>query len=295
MKLITAILTKFDEDGKLVLDGEYIRFLNGLIEDGVDAFFIGGTNGEFHTMNLEERKKQLEFIHTEFKGKVEMIAHVGGNNFLETLKLGEFALSLGVRKLAVVAPYYFKYDEKAIVDYFTAVANCLSDAEIILYNIPSFTGNRIEPMTILKVKDKSHNIIGLKDSDSRPWIVGELKEKLGGEFQIYSGNDDMAVDYLLRGTDGQVSGTSNVFPKILRKLLDDFEDGKYESTFRLQRILHKIVVNVSNHIAFVGANKYVLKLLGYDLGFPRLPSRSPTDEEKKSLREFLEKVREWAV
>ena len=145
MKLITAILTKFDEDGKLVLDGEYIRFLNGLIEDGVDAFFIGGTNGEFHTMNLEERKKQLEFIHTEFKGKVEMIAHVGGNNFLETLKLGEFALSLGVRKLAVVAPYYFKYDEKAIVDYFMAVANCLSDAEIssTIYHLsPGTASNR---------------------------------------------------------------------------------------------------------------------------------------------------------
>jgi 4-hydroxy-tetrahydrodipicolinate synthase len=294
-KLISAIVTKFDEKGNLVLDEDYKNFLEKLIEDGVNAFMVCGTNGEFHAMNVEERKKLLEFVVENFKGKIEIIAHTGSTNLGDTMKLTDHALSLGVDYISIVAPYYFKYDSKALTEYFVGIAKNFKGAKILLYNIPSFTGNRIEFEHILEIKEKAPNIVGMKDSDRRPQIVAKLKEVLGDDFIVYGGMDDLVVHYLAMGADGQVSGTSNVFPKILRRVLDDFDSGNYESAFHHQKILNRIVENVSGHRAFVGANKFALKILGFDLGYPRSPSRVLDEDEKTSVEKFLREVEEWSI
>ncbi len=294
-ELICAVMTKFDESGKLVLDERYAEFLRALLDGGVDSIMVAGTNGEFHVMDVSERKALLEFVLESAGEDTEIIAHIGTSNLKDTVSLGEHALSLGVKKLSVVAPYYFKYDSRALVEYFVEVANSLSEAEIILYNIPSFTGNRLELSHIASIKSKAPNVIGLKDSDMRPWIVPKIKKELGEDFIVFGGLDTVVIDYLAMGSDGQVSGTSNVFPKILRRILDEFDAGNYESSFELQKKLQEIVERVSGHVAFVGANKHALRYLGYDLGYPRRPSRPLQDSEMEEVKSFVEEVREWAI
>ncbi len=294
-KLICAIMTKFDREGNLMLDEEYAEFLRSLVKNGVDAFMVGGTNGEFHAMRIEERKGLLEFIVERFQGSVDIIAHIGTTNLKDTVELGKHALSFGVKRLAVVAPYYFKYDETSLIDYFSAVSEKLREAEILLYNIPSFSGNRLSLSIILEVAKRSRNVIGMKDSDSRPWIVPEIKETLGEDFLVFGGVDTLVVDYLAMGSDGQVSGTSNVFPKMLRTILDSFDSGDFRKAFKLQKELNEMVKKVSGHEAFVSANKYALKVLGYDFGYPRAPFRELRDDERASIDEFLKDVRSWSI
>ena len=294
-KLICAIMTKFDEDGNLLLDDGYAEFLDSLVKSGVDTFMVGGTNGEFHAMRLEERKRLLEFVVEKFHDSVDIIAHIGTTNLKDTLDLGKHALDLGVKRLAVVAPYYFRYDEDSIVDYFSKVADELKDAEIILYNIPSFAGNRLTFSSIVRIAERSGNVVGMKDSDARPWIVPKIKRTLGEDFLVFGGFDTLVVDYLSMGSDGQVSGTSNVFPKILRSILDSFDSGDFERAFELQKRLNEIVEKVSGHEVFISANKYALKVLGYDLGYPKAPFRDLRDDEKSSIDEFLKDVRSWSI
>ncbi len=294
-RLISAVMTKFDDRGKLVLDEEYREFLESLVKSGVDTFMVAGTNGEFHVMSLEDRKKLLEFVAENFKESVEIIAHVGTTNLHDTLELGEHALRTGVKKLAVVNPYYFKYDNRSLVDYFVNVARGLPEAEILLYNIPVFSGNRLELSHIVEIKNRASNVVGVKDSDARPGIVPKLKESLGKSFLVFGGFDTLVVDYLAMGSDGQVSGTSNVFPKILRELLDSFERGNFEKAFELQKKLNLIVEKVSGHEAFVSANKYALSVLGYNLGLPRSAFRGLSESEKAEIEEFLGSVREWSI
>ena len=296
-KLISAVITKFDESGNMVLDDEYERFLRSLINSGVDAIMVAGTNGEFHTLGIEERKKLLEFVVEKFQGSVEIMAHIGTTNLRDTIDLGKHALKLGIKRMPVVVPYYFKYDESSIVDYFSKVARELEDAEILLYNIPVFAVNVLSFSSIVKIVENSKNVIGLKDTDNRPWIVSKLKKALGEDFLVFSGTDNLVVDYLSMGADGQVSGASNVFPKIIRSILDSFDSGDFERTFELQKVLNEMVDKITGHKLFVSANKFALKLLGYDLGHPRAPFRELSDDEKKQIELFLEdeNVRSWAV
>ena len=292
LKLVVAVLTKFDSDGRMVIDESYGRFVEALVKSGVDAIMVCGTNGEFHVMNIEERKNLIEFFLENFK-EVEIIPHVGTSSFKETVNLARFAFERGATVVSVVAPYYFRYDEDAIVDYYVSLSRIFPDGKFLMYNIPSFTGNELTLSTINKIVDRSENFIGMKDTDNRPWIVSQLKSL--ENFEIYGGFDKAVVDYVMRGANGHVSGTANVFPKLLRAILDATESENYKRAVELQKILDEIVDNISGHTAFVGANKHVLRVLGYDVGYPRKPSRNLEAEEQKKIEEFLEKVREWAI
>ena len=292
LKLVVAILTKFDSDGKMVIDDEYGKFVEALIKNGVDSIMVCGTNGEFHAMSVEERKELMKFFFENFS-KVEVIPHVGTPSLKETVELAKFAFERGAKVVSVVAPYYFRYDEDAIVDYYVSLSKIFPEGKFLMYNIPSLTGNELTLSIVRRVKEKAENFVGMKDSDNRPWIVSQLKSI--ENFEVYGGFDKVVVDYVVRGANGHVSGTANVFPKLLRAILDAVESKDYERAIELQKTLDEIVDNISGHVAFVGANKYALKVLGYDVGYPRKPSRELKDEEKKKIEEFLERVREWAI
>ena len=294
LKLVVPNLTKFDESGNMVLDEEYKNFLEKLVKSGVDVLMPCGTNSEFHVMSVEERKSLVEFVIDAMEDKAEVMPHVGSASYKETKALADHAFSLGVNRVSVVVPYYFVYDEKALINYFTSLAKEFSDREFILYNIPSFAGNTLEVDTILKIKEKAPNVVGLKDTATRPWVVSAIKREVP-DFIIYGGNDSMILDYVGRGADGHVSGSANVFPKLVRKLLDELEKGNYEQAFSLQVEMEEIVKNVTGYKAFVAANKYALKAVGFDLGVPRRPNRLLEDNEKHEIDIFLSKVKDWII
>ena len=289
-ELICAVLTKFDGNGHLLLDDEYEEFINWLIEGGVNVLMPCGTNGEFHVMSLDERKEVMNYYFSKFSSRVEVMPHVGAASFKETKELADYAFSLGAKRITVVLPYYFKYDEKALIDYYVSLAKAFHPKKILIYNIPSFAGTRISPRAILKIKEGAENVVGLKDTDARPYVVSYLKKNIGEDFKVYGGNDKMVLEYLIRGADGSVSGSSNVAPWLLRALLDAFESGEMKEASRLQGILDRLVENVTGTSFFVGSNKLALKELGFDVGYPRSPSRIPDQKEKEGIVKVLREI-----
>ncbi len=291
-KLICALLTKFDEEGRLVLDEEYGRFVEWLIESGVDVLMPCGTNGEFHVMEKSERKALIEFLFDKFSDRVEIMPHVGAASFKETAELADHAFSLGAKRVTVVAPYYFKYDEKAIVDYYVSLAKMFEGKEILIYNIPVFTGNRVSADAILQIKKSAENITGLKDTDTRPQIVTVLKKELGQDFKVYGGNDKLVLDYMIRDADGHVSGSSNVFPKLLRAMIDQIDLGSAKEAAKLQEVLDMAVEKITGISPFVAANKEALRILGFDVGFPRMPLRRLQARELEAVKKAVQEIKD---
>lgn len=285
--VILPIPTPFDEKGSLFING-YKSYLDFLIEKGVNGFMVGGTNGEFHVMDTEERKRFLEFVVRNYKGKVKIIAHVGTTYKGKTLELLEHAISLNVDAISIVSPYYFKYDDESLIDYFSEVASAFSSAKILLYNIPSFSGNILKLKTIIKIKERAENVFGLKDTDGRPWIVPILKKELGEEFCVFGGMDSFALSYLANGADGLITGTGNVFPELMVNLYKNWREGNIEKAKKLQILLMKAIDNVSGQKTFMVTIKEALRIRGYDVGYPRSPWRKLKGEELKELKEFVE-------
>ena len=87
---------------------DYIRrHLEFLNDKGVHGVVVLGTNGEFPSLSIEERKNIISWV-MKFRGKLKVIAQTGTSSFVETVELCDFAKELGVDGFLVATPYYFK-------------------------------------------------------------------------------------------------------------------------------------------------------------------------------------------
>ena len=74
--VIPAFYACYDEKGEISTEG--VKALTRhLISKGVKGVYVGGSSGECIYQHVDERKKVLEAVMEEAKGKLTVIAHVG--------------------------------------------------------------------------------------------------------------------------------------------------------------------------------------------------------------------------
>ena len=74
--VIPAVLTAFDKNEEI--DEKGMRELvSYLISKGVNGLYLTGSTGEGFTMSSEERKRVVEIVMDENKGRVPVVVHVG--------------------------------------------------------------------------------------------------------------------------------------------------------------------------------------------------------------------------
>ena len=91
-----------------------------------------------------------------------MICGTGTYSTAETLELTQAAEDAGADGIVVVTPYYNKPPQRGLVAHFEHIADA-TELPIIVYNIPSRTGTRIEHETMLQIAEKP-NVVAVKDS-----------------------------------------------------------------------------------------------------------------------------------
>ena len=84
--VIPAFYACYDQDGNISV--ESVKALTRhLISKGVKGVYVGGSSGECIYQHVDERKKVLEAVMEEAKGKLTVIAHVGCNNTADSVEL----------------------------------------------------------------------------------------------------------------------------------------------------------------------------------------------------------------
>src|SRR3546814_3399795 len=92
---------------------------------------------------------------------IPLIAGVGCVYTLETIRLARKAQEIGFEAVMVIAPYFNKPNQEQIYEHFRQVAESVS-VNVILYNIPIFTGVNIEPETLARLA-RIGNVVAIKD------------------------------------------------------------------------------------------------------------------------------------
>src|SRR5512136_306869 len=105
-----AIVTPFTEDG---VDYKKLEeLLEWHVKEGTDAIVVCGTTGEASTMSEQERKDTIKFTVDVIKKRIPVIAGTGSNNTAASIKMSQYAESVGVDGLLVITPYYNKTTQK---------------------------------------------------------------------------------------------------------------------------------------------------------------------------------------
>lgn len=272
----TALVTPFDEDGKINLEmcSKLVEFQ---IENGTKALIICGTTGESPTLYLEEREKFIDHVIKRVNKRIPVIVGTGSPSTQHAVLLSKQAQSLGADALLIVTPFYNKTSQKGIVDHYSYIANNV-DIPIILYNVPSRTGLNILPETY-KELSKIENIVATKEANGDMSSIIKTKMLCGNNLNIYSGNDDQTIPIMSVGGIGVISVFSNIKPYESEQIIET------QSSDLLMK--HLPLMNA----LFCEVNpmpiKYAMKLMGFDCGECRLPLTELSETSKSKIRSLV--------
>lgn len=263
----TAISTPFTNDG--VNFEEFGKLIEFQISEGVDSIIVCGTTGESSTMTEKEKKDTIKYAIDKVNGRIPVIAGTGSNCTDTASYLTKQAQNAGADAALVVTPYYNKATQNGLIAHYTDIAKH-TDLPIILYNVPSRTGCKLESSTIAKLVKDVDNIVGVKEATGDIAMAAQIMYDTQGDIDMYSGNDDMIVPMLSIGGKGVISVLSNVAPEDTHNICAEYFAGNVEKSRDLQikylELIHSLFCEV-NPIPV----KKALELMGFYGGNVRLP------------------------
>ncbi|MDR7485310.1 MAG: dihydrodipicolinate synthase family protein [Armatimonadota bacterium] len=285
--VIIALPTPMRADGQV--DARGVGDLVGwLVDRGVDGIFACGTTGEGPLLDLEERVTVLRAAVTASAGRVPVVAQVGGMTTAGTIAAARSAVGAGVDALAVMAPFYFRHSEAAVIAHFAAVADAVPDHPVLLYNIPQHTGNAITPSVVRALLGRP-NLVGMKDSTGDPYGVLLISEAAGPAFRILVGADLLIPAMVAMGWAGTISGPAAAVPEPYVALWRAAARGSwpevreaYQQVAAVCRMLH--------NGASVPHIKAALALRGVIAPHVRAPLQPVAEGETQALRSALERA-----
>ena len=232
--IYTPNLVPLDEAGE-INESELRRYVDWLIERGVHGLYPNGSTGEFTRFTAEERRRIIEIIVDQTAGRVPILAGAAEANTRETIAACEYYHSLGVRAVAIVAPFYYPIGPEGVYAYFKEIADH-TPVDVTLYNIPMFA-SPIDVPTVQRLADECPRVVAIKDSSGDVPHMMRMIDKVRPnrpDFSFMSGWDSALVPMLLVGCDGGTNASSGVVPEITRKLFDLTTSGQIEQAIDLQ-------------------------------------------------------------
>lgn len=266
------------------------NLLEHLIKNEADGLLILGSGGEFCHMTPKLRLEVAEFAVKHVNKRIPVMIGISSPSTKETIQFGQHAAQIGADAVLVVNPYYALLNSEAIYHHYKTVAENIT-VPVLLYNFPALTGQDIGIDVITKLAKDVPNIVGLKDTIDNISHSREVINRVHAfrpDFIIFSGFDEYMLDTLILGGHGGIPATFNFAPKITKGIYKAFIKKDYETAFKLQRKLAKLMPIYAIESPFFGVIKQAIKFVGVDISTEVLTPVMPlTNEKKKKLTNLL--------
>ena len=266
--IIPAFYACYDKEGNI--SPEAVRELTRwFIQKGVKGLYVGGSSGECIYQGKEERKRVLENVMAEAKGKLTIIAHVACNNTADSQELAAHAESLGVDAIASIPPIYFHLPPYAIAKYWNDISAAAPNTDFVIYNIPQLAGVSLT-VPLLKKMLENPRCIGVKNSSMPTQDIQMWRDE--GAI-VFNGPDEQLISGLVMGATGGIGGTYGVMPELYLELYRCVKSGDLAKALDIQndccRIIYKMCSAHGNMYAVI--KEILRKLGGPDCGSVRAP------------------------
>jgi 4-hydroxy-tetrahydrodipicolinate synthase len=276
----TALITPFDRDFNV--DYNSLRKVcQHQVAGKVDAIIVLGTTGESPVFSIDERKKIIETVIDEVKGKTKIIIGTGSNDTKKVVDLNKIAEEFKADGVLVVNPYYNKGTQESLVAHYKYISERTS-LPILLYNVPSRTGMNVLPETIVNIAEACKNVIGVKEACSNIAQIAQLMSIKPKNFAVWSGNDNETLPIMALGGSGVISVFSNAYPAELKTITE----AMLKSDLAAAQELSNKYMGMMNAL-FVETSpipiKYVMHKLGLCQNILRLPLVPATHKVEKLL------------
>ncbi|MDR6921045.1 MULTISPECIES: 4-hydroxy-tetrahydrodipicolinate synthase [Chryseobacterium] len=262
-----ALVTPFNEDLSVDFDS-LTKLVEYNIDNGTNYLVVLGTTAEAATLSDEEKKQVIEHIIKVNSKRLPLVLGIGGNNTLEVKKqieetdLSEFDAVLSV------SPYYNKPNQEGLYQHYKVLAS--TGKKIIIYNVPSRTGQNIEADTTIRLAKEFPNLLMIKEAAPNILQYFDILRKKPEGFSLVSGDDEYTLPVTLAGGNGVISVIGQAYPKEFSTMVQLAFDGKVKEAYEI----HNKLVEITRLI-FAEGNPCGIKVILAEKGIVKNYLRLP--------------------
>jgi 4-hydroxy-tetrahydrodipicolinate synthase len=273
-RVLTAMVTPFRADGSINFDVA-IDLATYLVGEGVDGLVVAGSTGEGSSLSDKEKLELFACV----AGAVE-VPVLAGSTFADTARsvaLTSQVLETGVTGVLATTPAYARPSQKGIAAHFAAIAAC-TELPIMLYDIPSRTGRKIDASTTIDLVSTHTNIVAIKDASGDLVSAAHYKAVLGDDIDLYSGDDSVLLPFMGIGALGIVSVAAHWAAREFVQVVESVERGDWVRAREFnERLAASYAFESSDRYPNPMPTKAAMRYLGFDVGQCRLPHSESDD------------------
>ncbi|WP_160140047.1 4-hydroxy-tetrahydrodipicolinate synthase [Chryseobacterium sp. c4a] len=262
-----ALVTPFNEDLSVDFDS-LTKLIDYNIDNGTNYLVVLGTTAEAATLSDDEKKQVIEHIIKVNNKRLPLVLGIGGNNTLEVKKQIEEADLSAFEAVLSVSPYYNKPNQEGLYQHYKALAS--TGKNIIIYNVPSRTGQNVEADTTIRLAKEFPNLLMIKEAAPNILQYFDILRKKPEGFSLVSGDDEFTLPVTLAGGNGVISVIGQGYPKEFSTMVQLAFEGKVKEAYEI----HNKLVEITRLI-FAEGNpcgiKVVLAEKGIIKNYLRLP------------------------
>ncbi len=205
-----AVTTQYHSDLSINFSATQ-QMVDNLINEGVHGIIALGTVGENASHSREEKLAILAAIIDVVNNRVPVITGVAETTTQFAIDYAQACEGIGVDGLMLLPGMIYRSDQQEAIYHYQQVARHCK-LPIMVYNNPVTYGVDLD-INSMKILAAEENIVAIKESTTDTRRISELIAAFGERFTIFSGVDDIALESLMLGCTGWISGLTNVFPK----------------------------------------------------------------------------------
>jgi 4-hydroxy-tetrahydrodipicolinate synthase len=271
-----AVTTSFHADESLDIAGT-LAHVTRLLSSGVHGLVMLGTVGENCSLDAAEKREVLREAVRHVGGRVPVLSGVAECTTRQACHFAADAERIGADGLMVLPAMVYKGDGRETMAHFRAVARS-SGLPIMCYNNPPAYGVDITPEMFRELADEP-TLVCIKESSENPRRITDIINATGDRYVLFAGVDDLALECLMLGAVGWVSGLVNAFPEENRQMWELIQAGRWAEALAVYR-WYTPLLHLDTHGKLVQYIKMCMAVRGYGTEVTRAPRLAVVGEER---------------
>ncbi|MDA7977618.1 MAG: dihydrodipicolinate synthase family protein [Pirellulales bacterium] len=278
-----AAITHFHADCSLDLEST-LKHIDAMLDAGIHGLIMLGTVGENCSLEYAEKLEVLKATVEHVGGRVPVLSGVAEYTTQLACRFAADAQDCGVDGLMVLPAMVYKSDPRETIAHFREVAGA-SDLPIMVYNNPVSYGVDISPEMFRDLGDEP-KLTTIKESSEDVRRVTDIKNVCGDRYDIFCGVDDLALESVLLGAVGWVSGLVNAFPAENAALWHLATSGQWEEARSIYR-WYTPLLHLDTDVKLVQYIKLAVAECGLGSELTRPPRLTLVGEERERVTKII--------
>lgn len=282
--VVPALLTPLNKDGSLDAAG-LEKLIERQLAAGVHGIFVAGMTGEGALLDDELLKDLITCSARIIRGRVPLCAGALRRDTGAVIATAHAVEDAGADMLAATVPTSRAVSQDEIVAHFEAICRSTGLPWMVYGNSGSFTN--IEPQTMAALA-QIDSVVAIKDT--RPDYEGCLKNIMalrGTGVTHFCGGEYLVGPGLLFGSDGNISGATNLFPELIVGLYDAARSGDLPAVRAAAEKIACIHTAAAQTGAWLAAFKHIGARMGLMQPFCAAGQPTLSEEGQRNLDAFM--------